>query len=353
MFIVLSQRIDTVSNYDDKVYSIYHFPHKYRNQIAPGDIFIYYQGDRYKRENRYYFGTGIIGRIYNSPGGDCYAELLDCKQFGNHVPIYLPEGGYIEQKGYTSIRNSLNPPWQSSVRPLSHDAYLYITYNAGILKPIFTNCDIDILKSQLKKAIKEFYIGGVDTAILDVIDISEQIARAKNIAFCSTDKNNNLKPMAKPENSQLLHEEKTIGRQNIQLKDEFFNYCKNLRMARSYKPLLILAIFENNNDNGCVTINEAVEYFSKYYNLRRDNNMKIEKGNCIYLKYDKNTKEKIADNIMKNPIRALLLSGFFSLDVAKSSFGLNLELWTILSEEEKKLIRELCNCKLDKYYASK
>jgi hypothetical protein len=59
--IVLSQRIDTKSSYDDIPFVQYHYPSRYSNQIHTGDLFIYYQGDRFKKENRYYFGTGVIG----------------------------------------------------------------------------------------------------------------------------------------------------------------------------------------------------------------------------------------------------------------------------------------------------
>lgn len=62
MFIILSQKIDTASPYEgDQPYKIYHYPRRYRNQIHSGDIFIYYQENRYERSQRYYFETGRIG----------------------------------------------------------------------------------------------------------------------------------------------------------------------------------------------------------------------------------------------------------------------------------------------------
>ena len=49
MKIILSQRIDTDTDYEDVPFETYHFPKRYRTQIRPGDRFIYYQGNRYKR----------------------------------------------------------------------------------------------------------------------------------------------------------------------------------------------------------------------------------------------------------------------------------------------------------------
>jgi hypothetical protein len=45
MNIILAQRIDYESGYEDIPFQLYHFPKRYRNQIRCGDMFIYYQGD--------------------------------------------------------------------------------------------------------------------------------------------------------------------------------------------------------------------------------------------------------------------------------------------------------------------
>lgn len=133
MYVVLSQKIDTESPYDDILFSIYHYPAKYRNQLHPGDIFIYYQGNRYNQKHRYYFGTGVIGQIVATDDNNYFASLIQCKRFEKSVPIYLLGGGYIEQLNYESIRKKENPPWQSSIRPLSEEAYKYIIAHAGAL----------------------------------------------------------------------------------------------------------------------------------------------------------------------------------------------------------------------------
>lgn len=135
MFIILSQKKDTPSDYNDILFSIYHFPARYRKQIQTGDIFIYCQGDRSHRENRYYFGTGQVGRISSTGPDDWYAELINCSEFEKNVPIYLSEG-YIEQLDYQTVRKSPNPPWQWSIRPLSIRAYKYIIGEAGDLKAV-------------------------------------------------------------------------------------------------------------------------------------------------------------------------------------------------------------------------
>jgi hypothetical protein len=70
MKIILSQRVDTISSYEDIPFSRYHFPKRYLNQIHQGDQFIYYQGNKGVKEQRYYFGCGVVGK-------SCTAAELD------------------------------------------------------------------------------------------------------------------------------------------------------------------------------------------------------------------------------------------------------------------------------------
>ena len=94
MIIILSQKIDTESAYTgDEVFRTYHYPGRYRNQIHTGDVFVYYQGNRYDKSQRYYFGTGWIGNIKTEDEDNYYAELLNVVRFEKKGPIYLPDGG--------------------------------------------------------------------------------------------------------------------------------------------------------------------------------------------------------------------------------------------------------------------
>jgi len=174
MLIILSQKIDSNSDYEDDLFNVYHYPARYRNQIHSGDTFVYYQGNRYDKSQRYYFGTGIVGQITCHDEENYYAALLQGRRFEKKVPIYLPDEGYIEQLGYETIRNSINPPWQSSIRPISKTAYSYILNHAGILSEIVS---VEDLKERLKEAIRAFYIGDDNSEILQIIDLSTKIAK--------------------------------------------------------------------------------------------------------------------------------------------------------------------------------
>lgn len=171
MIIILSQKIDTESSYKgDEVFKVYHYPGRYRNQIHTGDVFVYYQGNRYDKSQRYYFGTGLIGDIKKEDKDNYYAELLNVVRFKETIPIYLPDGGYIEQLGYETVRNSINPPWQSSIRPMSQEAYNYLMERSG-------RKSIQEYDADLKKSIQEYYIAHDKKAVLRIKHVAEELAR--------------------------------------------------------------------------------------------------------------------------------------------------------------------------------
>ena len=176
MIIVLSQKIDTESSYEgDEIFRTYHYPGRYRNQIHTGDTFVYYQGNRYNKSQRYYFGTGRIGSIYNEDADNYYAELIDARRFEKIVPIYLPDQGYIEQLGYETVRKSINPPWQSSIRPLSEEAYRYILERSGSADAIPQN------DNKLKKAVQQYFINKDPEALEEIEKIAKRLSELHNL----------------------------------------------------------------------------------------------------------------------------------------------------------------------------
>lgn len=182
MLVILSQRIDSESEYADELFTTYHYPARYRSQLHVGDVFVYYQGNRYDKSQRYYFGTGVVEEISTSDADNYYAKLGNCRRFERKIPIYLPDDGYIEQLGHQEVRKSLNPPWQSSIRPLSEQAYDYIMKRAGIQENITFRQSVDDLKEQLKKSIRSFYIEKDESAILEIRKTADAISATLNLS---------------------------------------------------------------------------------------------------------------------------------------------------------------------------
>lgn len=177
MLIVLSQRVDKESDYADELYRLYHFPAQYKRQISAGDTFVYYQGDKSKRANRYYFGTGIVRNVYTRDEINYYAELEQGRKFSRKVPIYLNDG-YIEQLGDNTGRKS--PPWLCSIRPISQEAFDYIIEAAGGLTLIDDQKGRPEMEAELKDGIKDYFLNGNPSALQDIMKAAESLSKLAN-----------------------------------------------------------------------------------------------------------------------------------------------------------------------------
>ena len=330
MLIILSQKIDTASPYSDEPFNSYHYPKKYRNQIHEGDIFVYYQGNRFEREHRYYFGVGTIGEILTTDGENYYAKLLNCQRFENKVPIYLPNGGYIEQLCYDTVRNSIIPPWQSSIRPLSQEAFDYILNAAGVQTAPQKAESISSLQDKLKNAVRDYFVGSNLAAIHRIESIAAAIGRATNV---SAEKERTPYMPSKTPAEKLA---------------ELLEYCREMKMSYSYKPVLILALLHGGK-NGKIFIEKAADHVKSYYDDRKAQGLKAEKKQCIYLRDDV-TKQQIIANLVTNPVKALCDTGFFFYNENNQIFSLSPELWNALDRGSKSMITRICRQRLHDYY---
>lgn len=336
MIVVLSQRIDFDSAYADELFNSYHYPARYKNQLHKGDIFIYYQGNRHDKSRRYYFGVGTVGEIVTSDGENYYAKLLDCQQFEKKVPIYLPDGGYIEQLGYETVRKSITPPWQSSIRPLSQEAFDYILNAAGIQKTLETNEaeDIEALRDKLKTAVREYYIGGDLSAIHRIESVASAIGKATSVLEATDrDRMETYAPI-------VSSSEKC---------DQLLEYCKTMRMSYSYKPLLILALLHAGEQDGSIAIQCAAEYFRDFYSERKSRGLPAEKKKCIYLR-DDFTLDQVMANLVSNPVKALVASGYFFYNEGTQVFAVSPEIWSVMKRGKKASLTKICKQKLKEYY---
>lgn len=335
MLVILSQKVDSESSYSDELFNSYHYPAKYRNLLHKGDVFIYYQGNRQDKSKRYYFGVGIVGEILTTDGENYYAKLLDCQQFGKKVPIYLPDGGYIEQLGYDSVRKSVNPPWQSSIRPLSQEAFDYILNAAGIQGALVTTSadSVDELKEQLKQSVRDFFVKKDKSAIHRIESISAAIGRAVS----ANDKNASVETFYQPVTSA-----------QDRLAD-LLEYCRTMKMSYSYKPVLILALLYAGDKNGMLTVNKAAQYFRAFYNDRRAKGLTAEKKKCIYQRSDI-TDQQIVGNIISNPVKVLVESGFFFYNEENDVFSISPEIWTVIDSKHKAALTRICYQKLKDYF---
>lgn len=127
------------------------------------------------------------------------------------------------------------------------------------------------------------------------------------------------------------------------------DYCKTMRMSYSYKPILILALLHYGDQDGCISIENAAVYFREYYSNRKAQGLAIEKKQCIYLRDDV-TDAQIIANLLSNPVKALIESGFFFYNEDSHVFSVSPDIWSTIDRSNKAAIMRICRQKLKDYY---
>ena len=128
---------------------------------------------------------------------------------------------------------------------------------------------------------------------------------------------------------------------------KLIEYCRRTPMSYSYKPVLIMAIVEH---GGVLRIDEAVDYFIKYYGQRLSEGLIAERADSIFSTL-RCTREKIASNIKANPVNALLHSEFFDYDRSRELLSIKIHYWLSLSPDDNAEITNMCLIRLTDYYA--
>lgn len=128
---------------------------------------------------------------------------------------------------------------------------------------------------------------------------------------------------------------------------KLIEYCRRTPMSYSYKPVLIMAIVEH---GGVLRIDEAVDYFIKYYGQRLSEGLIAERADSIFSTL-RCTREKIASNIKANPVNALMHSEFFDYDRSRELLSIKIHYWLSLSLDDKAEITNMCLIRLTDYYA--
>ena len=133
-------------------------------------------------------------------------------------------------------------------------------------------------------------------------------------------------------------------------KDLFMEMIRQMDMSYSYKPVLIKAILLYADDKGRVKLDDIAAYFRSYYEGRRVNGLVVEKKNSIFAKGGYTDKDAIR-NILSNPFKR-----FEDMQMMRHTKTLGVvqvddAVWKHLNKEEKSEIEQICDEKLDGYYA--
>lgn len=188
---------------------------------------------------------------------------------------------------------------------------------------------------KLKLAVRDFYVEGNSSAIHRIESIASAIGRATSTS--GKENEHNRSSRYSPTVSQ------------VEKLSRLLDYCKTMRMSYSYKPILILTLLHYGDQDGCISIENAAVYFREYYSNRKAQGLAIEKKQCIYLRDDV-TDAQIIANLLSNPVKALIESGFFFYNEDSHVFSVSPDIWSTIDRSNKAAIMRICRQKLKDYY---
>lgn len=110
------------------------------------------------------------------------------------------------------------------------------------------------------------------------------------------------------------------------------------------------AILKHADEKGHVNLSDIVSYFRWYYENRRDVGYVVEKKNSIYTKGDYTDKEA-ERNILANPFKRFEDMNMMRHTKTLGVIEIDSSVWKRLTYEERQNIDQICDTKLNDYYA--
>lgn len=130
---------------------------------------------------------------------------------------------------------------------------------------------------------------------------------------------------------------------------KFMDFVKQMDMSFSYKPVLLKAIFDHIDEEGNVRICDIVDYFKEFYETRKENGLIAEKATSIFQKGGYTDKD-VERNILSNPFKRFADMRFLQRCRDVTMIRINPTIFKKLTPEDKDLILDTCEKKLEEYY---
>jgi superfamily II DNA or RNA helicase len=136
------------------------------------------------------------------------------------------------------------------------------------------------------------------------------------------------------------------------IKEKFIEFVEKMDMSYSYKPVLLMAMLEQCDDNGRVLVEDVVDYFIDYYEDRKRSGLQAEKKKSLY-NDEVIDRKKAKTNIFSNPFKRFEDMRFLEKCKDIEYIQFNKKIWKKLSVEEKKWIYRRCEERIGEYFGEK
>jgi hypothetical protein len=134
------------------------------------------------------------------------------------------------------------------------------------------------------------------------------------------------------------------------IKRLFLDYCREMDMAASYKPVLLLAILDSVDNRGKAPVNKVVAFFRKFYEDRSRAGLPVEKPNVRMAKVGELDDADIRRVMLGMPFEKFVRRRYLKYDRGVANVRIASNLWKQLHKKDLADLRRVCEESIAKYY---
>ena len=129
----------------------------------------------------------------------------------------------------------------------------------------------------------------------------------------------------------------------------FIDYCSQMTMSKSYKPVFLISFLGCMNHKGEAKLEEVADSFAKYYEKRRAEGLQVEKGNCLFTKTGY-TQKQVQRLILTNPFKRFEDMGYMHHSKYLGILQIDKSIMKDFDDEDMSQILDFCTSALERYW---
>jgi len=132
-------------------------------------------------------------------------------------------------------------------------------------------------------------------------------------------------------------------------KQLFIDFCNEMQMSYSYKPVFLFAFLSCMNEKGEASLSDVVEAFTWYYEDRIQNGLPAEKKNCIFTKGDYTAKD-VERLILSMPFKRFEGMGYMRHSKYLGIIQIDKSIMKDWSDSDAEALQKRCSEALERYW---
>lgn len=133
-------------------------------------------------------------------------------------------------------------------------------------------------------------------------------------------------------------------------KQLFIDFCNEMQMSYSYKPVFLFAFLSCMNEKGEAALSDVVEAFTWYYEDRIQNGLPAEKKNCIFTKGGYTAKD-VERLILSMPFKRFESMGYMRHSKYLGIIQIDKSIMKDWSDSDAEALQKRCSEALERYWS--